>query len=338
MKKLVGIRSRKMEFLGWIACTTFGFSVAFGGQSLSNYHEAISTNISEIASLVQNEKKLLAEQTEIEKSISPLRQEKSPGWVNRRKIVKLTEKKAKIGDRLMIVYKQTAEKKASANRIFDAYYPILSSQIDSVIDVLEKTTEPPRRTSAILTLLELKDRRDWLLQNQRYFAPSGIEILPRKENLLEFIKNPSQQSMLKTELARILTEKIEQIDLIIAAAKEEELLRKRMEQFASEMNTFSGEINPANSRSYQTTFTERGAKGTDGDATYVNVVPTSYGNEEIWTTRTVQTEFPMTMTSEDYLHIVQSVPSKNMRSYISQLDSIKTYYQKQIAELEQRKR
>ena len=111
-----------------------------------------------------------------------------------------------------------------------------------------------------------------------------------------------------------------------------------MAQFASEMTAFSGEINPANSRSYQTTLTERDLKITDEDATYGNVVPTNLGLEETWTTRTVQTEFPMTLNSEDYLHIVQPIPSKNMRSYISQMDSIKTYYLKQIAELEQRKR
>ncbi|MDD5764947.1 MAG: hypothetical protein PHW79_01660 [Candidatus Marinimicrobia bacterium] len=338
MKKQFGIHPRKIKYLGWIVCAVLWlFSIASAGQSLSDYHQAISTDISVIVSLVQNEKKLLAEQTKIEKSISSLKQEKNPGWVNRRKIAKLTEKKAKIGDRLMIVYKQTAEKKTSANRIFDVYFPFLSSQIDSVIDYLEKTAELPRRTSAILTLLELKDRRDWLLQNQRYFAPEGIQILPGKENPLELVKNPSQQALLKTELVRILNEKIDQIDLIITAAKEEELLRKRMAQFASEMTAFSGEINPANSRNYQTTFTETKSSGTDVDVTTYGT-PTSNGNGEIWTTRTIQTEFPMTMNSEDYLHIVQSVPSKNMRSYISQLDSIKTLYLKQIAELEQPKR
>jgi len=328
-----------MKFHGWITCMMLWlFSSASAGQSLSDYHNAISADISEIALFVQKEKKLLTEQTEIEKSISSLRQERNPDWMNRRKITKLTEKKAKISDQLMIAYKQSAGKKASANRIFNAYYPLISSKIDSVIDLLENITEPPRRTNAILTLLELRDRRDWLLQNQRYFAPAGIIILPRKDDILEFIKNPSQQAMLRTELIRILREKVDQIDLIIAAAKEEELLRKRMAQFASEMTAFSGEINPANSRSYQTTLTERDLKITDEDATYGNVVPTNLGLEETWTTRTVQTEFPMTLNSEDYLHIVQPIPSKNMRSYISQMDSIKTYYLKQIAELEQRKR
>jgi len=338
MRKRFGVYPRKIKYLGWIACTTLWlFSYVSAGQSLSDYHNTISANISELASLVQSEKTLLTEQTKIEKSIASLRQEKNPGWTNRRKIAKFTEKKAKIGDQLIVIYRQSAEKKASANRIFDAYFPLLSSQIDSVIDFLEKTAEPSRRTSAILTLLELKDHRDWLLQNQRYFAPAGIQILPRKENPLELVKNPTQQAMLKTELVRILNEKIDQIDLIIAAAKEEELLRKRMAQFASEMTAFSGEINPANSRNYQTTFTETKSRGTDVDITTYGT-PTSNGNGETWTTHTIQTEFPMTMNSEDYLHIVQSVPSKNMRSYISQLDSIKTLYLKQIAELEQQKR
>jgi hypothetical protein len=126
---------------------------------------------------------------------------------------------------------------------------------------------------------------------------------------------------IRRDISHILDLKIRQIDLMIAAANTEKELRQRLNQLNLEMNALSGESYP-----YQ------GGNFSD----YENWDHATMSGKSVYRNRTNNAALPATtqpVTAADYLPLFQNIPTNDLSLYISQLDSLRRYYQKQLQEI-----
>ncbi len=312
----------------------FGFNltllvgIAFSSNVLQEYHNKLVHNINEIIKLEKEYSTLEGNLQKLAAKTGKLESQKNLSWFNRRRLVKLTEKKAELNQKVIVIYKKMLNSKSSANQIFNKYFTVLNIEIDSTISELETTIDSTERKNSLLYLLHLKERRDWLLNSQKYYTLYTQNTIPEDDTFLSLFNNPKQKKVVKEDLKRILKNKINQIELMIDAAKEEELLRKRLAQFSSEMTALSGET-----RAYQTNAFEERARSDGNIASFTtdfqNYADLS-GNKGL-----LQSETPMTNLQNEYLFLLQNIPSTGLPAYIAHLDSIRTSYLRTLEEVKE---
>lgn len=300
--------------------------ITFSSSILQEYHNQLVHNISEIIKLEKQHSTLKNALQKLNIETNKLESQKNPSWFNRRKLVKTTEKKAELNQNVISFYQKLLELKSSANQIFEKYYIVLTIEIDSTISELENRADSTKRKNNLLYLLELKQRRDWLLNSQKYFTLYTQNIFPEDDTFLSLFINQKQKKVIQEDLIKILENKINQIELIIDAVKEEELLRKRFAQFSSEMTALSGET-----RAYQTNIFKESDRNEE-NITFFNTDFQNYAglsDKEHF----LQSETPMTNLYTEYLFLFQNIPSTNLPNYIAHLDSVRTSYLQTIKEI-----
>jgi len=164
------------------------------------------------------------------------------------------------------------------------------------------------------------------LNSQKYYTLYNQNTILEDDTFLSLFNDPKQKKVIKEDLKRILKNKINQIELMIDTAKEEELLRKRLAQFSNEMTALSGET-----RAYQTNAFEENARNEENIASFTtdfqNYADLS-GNKGL-----LQSETPMANLQTEYLFLLQNITSAGLPTYIAHLDSILTSYLKTLEEV-----
>ena len=294
---------------------------------IQEYHDDLSNKIKEIIQFEENKSGLERERQQLDSEINEIRSSENLGWFSKRKLVKYTERKAEITQKIIGIYDNLLKSQAGAQKIFSRYFTVLSYKIDSTISVLEITTDSTQRMESLLYLLELKTHRDWLMDTQKYYTLHAQNIISDSDRLLSYFKDPVKKKLLQEDLGKIVENKINQIDLVISAAREEELLRKRLSQFSTEMAAISGETRVYSSHSFESSksgdrSTELSAFGENdwGDIDYENYIGLS--NNEAF----IQSEITPIYSQTGYLFLLQDIRSKDIKSYVAHLDSIRASY------------
>ena len=300
-------------------------NIGYGADLKSDYHTPLSQSVKSIIELENRITILNTEREKIDLELAEISPAENPGWYSKRKIVKLTEIKANINQEILLVYDELLKLKTDANSVFSKYYPILSSKLDSLINALELNSDPDARKRSLTHLIELKAERDWLLNTQIYYSHHSSEIITESDKLLSAVRSNNQRDLLQKELLAILEGKIEQIDLMISAAKEEDLLQKRLVQFSSEMSMISGEENLYRSdisdkASMENLTNSDGNYGADWDN-----FRSTFDDKSVY-------QSPTTLTKADYIFLFKDMPASNLISYISHLDSLRSTYSDLIEE------
>ena len=310
----------------------FGFNlalivgIAFSSSVLQEYHNKLVHNINEIIKLEKEYSTLERYLQKLDAETGKLESQKNPSWFNRRRLVKLIEKKADLNQNVIVIYKKILKSKSSANQIFEKYYIVLTTEIDSIISELENRADSTKRKNNLLYLLDLKERRDWLLNSQKYYTLYTQNILPENDMFLSLFINQKQKKVIQEDLIKILENKINQIELIIDAVKEEELLRKRFAQFSNEMTALSGET-----RAYQTSI----FKDSDRNEENITFYNTDFANYADLSNNKglFQSETPMTNLQTEYLFLLQNIPPTSIPTYIAHLDSVRSSYLQTLEEV-----
>ncbi|HPC35820.1 MAG TPA: hypothetical protein P5268_02825 [Candidatus Marinimicrobia bacterium] len=286
--------------------------------SLAYYQTQYNQQLTKLHTLEKNYNKLLNDINAIDAQIIKINNASNLNWSDERKLSRLTARKAEINGKMISVYTELADQRTTLNITFNRYYDFLSKSIDSTINQYSRMGDSRQRQNLSKTLFELIDRRGQLLASQRQFSDQNEFPLPEKEDLVALIAKYDFNDAIRRDISHILDAKIRQIDLMIAAASTEKELRQRLNQLNLEMNVLAGESYPYQGGDYE----NWGPSATSGKTTYRDLT----SNAALPTTT-------QPVTTADYLPLFQNIPTNDLSLYISQLDSLRRYYQKQLQEI-----
>ncbi|HOO14059.1 MAG TPA: hypothetical protein PLC51_09695 [Candidatus Marinimicrobia bacterium] len=289
--------------------------------SLAYYQAQYKQQLTKLHTLKQDYNQLLNEINAIDAQIIKINNASNLNWNDKRKLSRLTARKAEINGKMIPIYTELINQRTILNITFNRYYDFLSKSIDSTVNQYNTVGDSRQRQSLSRTLFELIDQRGQLLASQRQFSDQKEFPLPEKEDLVALISKYDFNDAIRRDISHILDLKIRQIDLMIAAANTEKELRQRLNQLNLEMNALSGESYP-----YQ------GGNFSD----YENWDHATMSGKSVYRNRTNNAALPATtqpVTAADYLPLFQNIPTNDLSLYISQLDSLRRYYQKQLQEI-----
>ena len=289
--------------------------------SLAYYQAQYKQQLTKLHTLKQDYNQLLNEINAIDAQIIKINNASNLNWNDKRKLSRLTARKAEINGKMIPIYTELINQRTILNITFNRYYDFLSKSIDSTVNQYNTVGDSRQRQSLSRTLFELIDQRGQLLASQRQFSDQKEFPLPEKEDLVALISKYDFNDAIRRDISHILDLKIRQIDLMIAAANTEKELRQRLNQLNLEMNALSGESYP-----YQ------GGNFSD----YENWDHATMSGKSVYRNRTNNAALPATtqpVTAADYLPRFQNIPTNDLSLYISQLDSLRRYYQKQLQEI-----
>ena len=289
--------------------------------SLTYYQTQYNQQLTKLRTLEKDYDKLLNDINAIDAQIIKINNASNLNWNDKRKLSRLTARKAEINGKMIPIYTELTNQRTILNITFNRYYDFLSKSIDSTVNQYNTVGDSRQRQSLSRTLFELIDQRGQLLASQRQFSDQKEFPLPEKEDLVALISKYDFNDAIRRDISHILDLKIRQIDLMIAAANTEKELRQRLNQLNLEMNALSGESYP-----YQ------GGNFSD----YENWDHATMSGKSVYRNRTNNAALPATtqsVTAADYLPLFQNIPTNDLSLYISQLDSLRRYYQKQLQEI-----
>jgi hypothetical protein len=188
-----------------------------------------------------------------------------------------------------------------------------------------------QRKAGLDYLIRIIEFRNWVIDTKAYYTHINDVTIPSKMSISDFIQSGRTNAGLKSDLVNFLDEKIQQISVMINAAREEEALRTKLDQFAMEMTALGGEIDH---QSYQSDVKIASEPEANWGAFYDNTdSPLNNRGYNNWVS-TTQSLPPVTYITEyDYLPVFKDLESSELPQYISTLDSIHTYYINQKQEL-----
>ncbi len=285
-------------------------------QTLSKYHELT-------LSYSQLEKDIAA----LDAQILRLGSAENANWNTNRKISRLTARKAEVSSKMTDIRTKLVTQKTSVDLIFNKYYTLISTRIESILQRYDHTADPRQRQNLTRELIELIEQRGQIIAS-RPPTPNEPVLSNKYENVIALLTKYKHSAAIRTDVIRILDDKIRQIDMIITAAIAERDLRQRLNQLNLEMTGFSGE---AVNREIALQNNDRDQ--TDG-TTWTEPTYNNGGKDAL--SQTDNAALPITTqisTTADYLSLFQKIPTNNLPSYIAQMDSLRNYYQKQLQEI-----
>ena len=296
-------------------------------QSTDQLRNQLQDELNQITALQTRINKVESDLNKIDQDLIHLRAPEGNSWYSHRRAVKLKSKKATVSEQLSDLVIQQRAHKESAAAISHNFYSRISTRIDSLIEAIHPNETAAARKQQMTQLLELKSQRDWLVESQYLYSdypvPEGIA----DDQVFAFLRKSKNNATLRNEFQELIGEKIDQVNMIIAAAREESTLRHRLAQFSNEMSAISGEIDLRSA-----TTTGPIATGWDGatdQETYSN------GNIDIARReKNADQSIPATVTQTDFLFLFYNLTTDDMNTYISQLDSIRRSYVKLLTELQ----
>ena len=295
--------------------------------SLTYYQTQYNQQLTKLRTLEKDYDKLLNDINAIDAQIIKINNASNLNWSDKRKLSRLTARKAEINAKMIPIYTELTNQRTILNITFNRYYDFLSKSIDSTINQYSRVGDSHQRQNLSKTLFELIDQRGQLLASQRQFSDQNEFPLPEKEDLVALISKYDFNEAIRRDISHILDAKIRQINLMIAAANTEKELRQRLNQLNLEMNALSGEAYPYQGGNFD-------SKNAFGD--YDNWGPPAMSEKTTYRNRTNNAALPATtqpVTAADYLPLFQNIPTNDLSLYISQLDSLRRYYQKQLQEI-----
>jgi len=258
----------------------------------------------------------------INTKINKLENLDQPNWIERRRIVKLTEEKAALNSTRLDYYQQLMGLQNTTRQISSEILDNISQIIDVLLIEINSANSTTDRMSGLEHLLKVNEVRNWTINASSAYTQTGNVLLPQKLNIQDYLAMAQSNSLIRNDLLNLMNTKIGELTLMIETAKEEEILQNRLEQFAMEMSSVGGEIdektlNPVN-------VTESNATGLDG--VYNNPIDNETNRDfSNWVLNT-KPGILSSLSSYDYLPIIKSLESSELPSYIFTLDSLRNYY------------
>jgi len=303
----------------------------FAGNRMNDYRSDLSATVNKIIRLNKQIEKLDAKITDIDNKINFLDNQKKPSWLNRRKVVKLTEEKAAINTDRLNYYQQLLELQNSAGAISSTLFALITNDMDSLVTELNTDLPIDQRKAGLDYLIRLIEIRNWVIDTKAYYTHISDMAIPSKMSISDFIQPGRTNDKLKSDLVNFLDEKIQQISVMINAAREEEALRTKLDQFAMEMTALGGDIDH---QSYQSGIKTASEPEVNLGAFYDNTdSPLNNRGYNNWVFTTQPLPLVTPITEYDYLPVIKDLESSELPQYISTLDSIRSYYINQKQEL-----
>lgn len=304
--------------------------------SLAYYQSFYNKEVEKFTNLERQAEQLNSKIVNINAHVNTLSARENPNWNEKRKLSRLTAQKAELNNEMIRTFEKLASQKNTLGEVYHNYFEFLSDQINHTLAQYSRVTDSNQRQDLSRDLIKLVEQRSHLLATRRLFFDQNAPPVPDKENLIALVNEFDQNSALRNDVAKILEEKIQQIELLLSAAEAENQLRKRLNQLNLEMSALTGEL-------YSDAMTghigdnDRGqtlgpTDGTWNDGTS-NSKDASYEN---WANTA---NLPITsrpLTDVDYLPIFQTISTTNLSSYIFELDSLRRHYQKQLQEIKKK--
>ncbi|HCK99570.1 MAG TPA: hypothetical protein DHW42_05620, partial [Candidatus Marinimicrobia bacterium] len=214
----------------------------FAGNQMNDYRSDLSATVNKIIQINKQIEKLDAKIADIDREISVLDNRKKPSWLDRRKVVKLTEEKAAINTDMLNNYQQLLKLQNSARATSSALFALITNDMDSLVIELNSDLSIDQRKAGLDYLIRIIEIRNWVIDTKTYYTHIDDVAIPSKMNISDFIQSGKTNVRLKSDLVNFLNEKIQRISVMIDAAREEEALRTKLDQFTLEMTALGGEI------------------------------------------------------------------------------------------------
>ena len=258
----------------------------------------------------------------INTKINKLENLDQPNWIERRRIVKLTEEKAALNASRLDYYQRLMDMHNATHQLSSEMLNEISQIIDSLLIEINTASSTTDRMSGLEYLLKINEVRNWTINASSGYTQTDNELIPKKLNIQDYLAMAQSNELIRNDLLNLMNNKIGELTLMIKTVKEEEILQNRLEQFALEMSSIGGEIdektlNPVN-------VTESNATGLDG--VYNN--PTDNETNRDFSNWVLNTKpgILSSLSSYDYLPIIKSLESSELPNYIFTLDSLRSYY------------
>lgn len=293
----------------------------FGATDLIAQYGEVMQAIRKVIRLNQQINELQSESDQIDDRIGVL-EEKTATWLTRRKIAKLTGEKADIHQETLNLFQQISDSKQDAYELFTTFIPIITDSIYQHITQLEETADSTYRKTLLEELIELNAHRNSLIALQTLITPQREAELFSGVELLEYFPATDDRQTHQKELLRVIDSKIGQLDQMITAAEEEQELKLKLDQFASEMLATTDESGLMTQELEQNSRTEYSTNGPMSESALDGDI--RYGNWEKYSIETLPQR-----SQYDYLFLINRIDSPDLPTYIARLDSIRHYYLKQ---------
>ncbi len=282
--------------------------------------------LADVLRTIKTTEQLISEQDstiqKIDRKIAELEQTDNPGWLERRRIVKLTEEKAALNAKRLRCFEQLLDWQNQARDLSATILTEVTQSIDSLIGAINTADSGQQRQADLAALIKVIEIRNWIITTRPYYTRVENEPIPPKLDIQEFLSLTLTNSGVKTDLLKLLNEKIDELTLMIQSAREEEILRQRLEQFSYEMASIGGEIGEQTLHPRQISSSKETDAPTGWDNYSENRISPDFTN---WVL-TTQTEPLSSLTAYDYLPIIESLDPAELSDYIFTLDSLRNYY------------
>lgn len=300
--------------------------------SLAFYQMKYGQQLEKLSNLEKQNNQLTASVVHLDAQIIKLNTAKNLTWTEKRKLTHLTARKAEINDEIIRIYAELAVQNETLTSTFNRYYTYLSKSIDAALNQYGRLSDQNQRQNLSRNLIELVEHRGQILATRSRFPSQGEFPLPEKDDLVALISKYDRNAAIRKDISNILDDKIRQIDLMIAAANTEKELRKRLNQLNLEMSALTGEA-------YNYRVSQAGDRGnktaTDSYDSWGSAT-SSITNEAGYENYTSNGSYPATtqpLTAAEYLPLFQKIQTNDLPIYITRLDSLRRYYQKQLLEI-----
>lgn len=258
----------------------------------------------------------------INAKINKLENLDQPNWIERRRIVKLTEEKAALNASRLDYYQRLMDQHNTIHQVSSGMLDEISQIIDSLLSEINTASSTTDRITGLEYLLKINEVRNWTISTSSGYSQADNELIPKILNIQDYLSMVQSNELMRKDLLNLINTKIGELTLMIKTAKEEEILQNRLEQFSLEMSSVSGEIDKKTLIPVQATNFD----GNRVDNSYDNAITyeTNKGFNN-WALNT-QSSLLSSLSSYDYLPIIKSLEPSELPNYIFTLDSLRNYY------------
>ena len=292
----------------------------------SSYLENQQVQLTRIlADIAETETEIIQFDTELDKineKINRLETQTDRSWIERRRIVKLTEEKTALNSKRLNYYQQLLDRQNSAHRISTDMFKTIAHIIDSLLLKINSENSVTERKSGLDNLLKVVEVRNWMIDTRAVYAQMDNELIPKKLNIQDYFSIAQANHQIRNDLINLMDEKIRKLTLMLETAREEEILQNRLEQFTLEMTSIGAEI----SEQTLNLVAAQDKNVPETDRTYNNLSDNEINRDfNNWVSNS-QSVIISSMSSYDYLPVIKSLESSELPNYIFTLDSLRNYY------------
>jgi len=308
----------------FIILIPFSIPPLLGQTEHSAQFSQIRAAVAQLRSIREQIERLETEHTRLDSQINILEAQPKLTWLEQRKRAKLTAHKDEINHEIISLYTKMEEHKADVYQLYQAYYPHLTTQLNTLLTRLETNSDSLAIQAEIEKLIRLRNQRSWLVSVQHLFVPPPEQLDTNLEQLVQFKQKLDANPRLRADIVSGLHRKINNLETMIAAAQREQELRHRLHQFSREMATLGGESQP------------EGDFNTRERTSTAITLPQEDSNYYNW--EYLKTSSPAGVTQdlnpEDYLHLFDDISTSELNRSLQQLDTLRQNYARFLKQLQ----